>query len=146
MKRAQAAMEFLMTYGWAILAVLAAISALAYFGILNPEERIPESCIFFPGLSCTDFKVDTNTVTLIVTNGIGHDLETIQFTIMGTGSCEGDSSVVSTLSDGETKTFTITCTQKPNSGTPFRKDIQVNYREINGLNHSRTGKISTKVE
>ena len=36
-KKSQAAMEFLMTYGWAILVVLAAIAALAYFGVLNPE-------------------------------------------------------------------------------------------------------------
>jgi uncharacterized protein (UPF0333 family) len=30
-QRGQAAMEFLMTYGWAILVVLIAIGALAYF-------------------------------------------------------------------------------------------------------------------
>lgn len=34
-KKSQAAMEFLMTYGWAILVVLAAIAALAYFGVLK---------------------------------------------------------------------------------------------------------------
>ena len=31
--RAQAALEFLMTYGWAILVVLVSIGALAYFGV-----------------------------------------------------------------------------------------------------------------
>lgn len=35
-KQGQAAMEFLMTYGWAILVVIAAIGALAYFGVLKP--------------------------------------------------------------------------------------------------------------
>lgn len=35
-RKGQAAMEFLMTYGWAILVVLAAIGALAYFGVLSP--------------------------------------------------------------------------------------------------------------
>ncbi len=30
--------EFLMTYGWAILVVVAAIAALAYFGVLNPND------------------------------------------------------------------------------------------------------------
>lgn len=37
MKRGQAAMEWLETYGWAILVVLAAIGALAYFGVLTPK-------------------------------------------------------------------------------------------------------------
>ncbi len=30
--------EFLLTYGWAILIVLIAIGALAYFGVLSPED------------------------------------------------------------------------------------------------------------
>ena len=43
-KKAQAAMEFLMTYGWAILVVLIVIGALAYFGVLNPQNLLPEKC------------------------------------------------------------------------------------------------------
>ena len=44
MKKAQAALEFLMTYGWAILVVLAAIGALAYFGVLSPSNFLPSKC------------------------------------------------------------------------------------------------------
>jgi hypothetical protein len=32
------AVDFLFTYGWAILTVLVAIGALAYFGVLNPKN------------------------------------------------------------------------------------------------------------
>ena len=39
-KKSQAAMEFLMTYGWAILVVLVAIGALAYFGVLSPCSQL----------------------------------------------------------------------------------------------------------
>jgi hypothetical protein len=53
-KRAQAALEFLMTYGWAILVVLAAIGALAYFGVLNPSNFLPNKCVASPGISCVD--------------------------------------------------------------------------------------------
>jgi len=48
-RKAQAAMEFLMTYGWAILVVLVAIGALAYFGVLSPEKLLPEKCIVATG-------------------------------------------------------------------------------------------------
>ena len=34
-KRAQAAMEFLMTYGWALLVILLVIAALSLFGLLG---------------------------------------------------------------------------------------------------------------
>ncbi|MBN1275688.1 hypothetical protein JXA12_05365 [Candidatus Woesearchaeota archaeon] len=46
MRKGQAAMEFLMTYGWAILVVLAAIGALAYFGVLSPGKLLPERTVF----------------------------------------------------------------------------------------------------
>ena len=39
MKKGQAAMDFLMTYGWAIVVVLAAIGALWYFGVLSPNKQ-----------------------------------------------------------------------------------------------------------
>jgi hypothetical protein len=38
MRKAQQTTEFLMTYGWAILIVLAAIGALLYFGVITPQK------------------------------------------------------------------------------------------------------------
>jgi hypothetical protein len=51
-KKGQAAMEFLMTYGWAILVVIAAIAALAYFGVLDPARLMPDRCQFPAGMDC----------------------------------------------------------------------------------------------
>ncbi|MFH1636826.1 MAG: hypothetical protein ABIB71_00195, partial [Candidatus Woesearchaeota archaeon] len=71
MKKGQAAMEFLMTYGWAILVVLIAIGALAYFGVLNPSRFLPKSCTISPGFSCEEFKVTTSGAQLLMRNGKG---------------------------------------------------------------------------
>jgi hypothetical protein len=50
-KKGQAAMEYLMTYGWAILAIIIVIAALIY---LNPF-RAPELCLFQQqGFSCSE--------------------------------------------------------------------------------------------
>ncbi|MEM4366648.1 MAG: hypothetical protein QW035_00760 [Candidatus Anstonellales archaeon] len=49
--KGQAAMEYLMTYGWALLAILIVIGALL---LLNPF-KLPETCTFQqPGLLCSD--------------------------------------------------------------------------------------------
>jgi hypothetical protein len=76
MKKAQAAMEFLMTYGWAILVVLVVIGALAYFGVLNPQTLLPERCELEQGVYCKDHQVTaaTDTVTLRLENGRGHGI------------------------------------------------------------------------
>ncbi len=73
-KRAQAAMEFLMTYGWAILVVLIVIGALAYFGVLSPSTLLPEKCTFPVSLSCTDFSVAPSAITIMLQNGAGRDM------------------------------------------------------------------------
>ncbi len=50
-KKGQAAMEYLMTYGWALLAIVIVIAALIY---LNPF-RAPELCLFQQqGFSCSE--------------------------------------------------------------------------------------------
>ena len=76
-KRAQAAMEFLMTYGWAILVVLIVVGALAYFGVLNPQNLIPEKCVFPTMLTCQDYLVTpgaSGTISVKLVNGAGQDM------------------------------------------------------------------------
>ena len=146
MKKAQAAMEFLMTYGWAILVVLIAIAALAYFGVLNPGRYLPSSCRLVPGLGCEDFKVTTNAVTLVIQNGMGQDLNPINITIGGdcasvaTPDPDGDG-----LLDGEKDIFVITCTT-PITSSKFKEDIIIQYTSESGLSHTITGDITTQVE
>jgi hypothetical protein len=81
-KKGQAAMEFLMTYGWAILVVLAAIGALAYFGVLSPKNILPSSCTVGAGFGCKDTKATAESVQLTLLNNLGNDLDyiNIQFT------------------------------------------------------------------
>jgi hypothetical protein len=165
-KRGQAAMEFLMTYGWAILVVLIAIGALAYFGVLNPGRFLPASCTLSPGVSCDDFLVNEgitgtndNTITLNLRNGMGDDLGGVNITVTepdgGTtlctlvctsaSGCSGSDN--NTMPDGELTSWTsATCTTVGTAGSRFKADIVFNYEGTGGLNHSKTGSITTQVE
>ena len=55
----QSAMEFLMTYGWALLIIVIIIAVLFYLGILQPKT--PNSLIFSPGFSASSFRVGSET-------------------------------------------------------------------------------------
>lgn len=141
-KKGQAAMEFLMTYGWAILVVLAAISALAYFGVLSPDQFLPEKCTLQSGIACIDFRYDTATtaIQLAIQNSAGFDMSGISVQITG---CTGvDTTTSPTLTNGEDAIYSVTCT--PPSGK-FKGDVYFNYTNMQTtMSHSKVGEIILK--
>jgi len=145
-KKAQAAMEFLMTYGWAILVVLAAIAALAYFGVLSPEKFLPEKCILQPGISCVSHKVEPTQTTLIISNGLGR---TITVTKIVVGTCDENFNV--DLQSGVDNTFVMDgIAAACNNGAQkekFKGDITISYTEKDtSLTKTLFGNLATKVE
>ena len=83
-KKAQAAMEFLMTYGWAILVVIAAIAALAYFGVLDPARLLPERCQSSAGMDCVDkASIGTDTLEVALRNNVGFEISITDVNLTG---------------------------------------------------------------
>jgi len=74
-KKGQSAMEYLMTYGWAILVIIIVIAVLFYIGVLNPKNITPTSCTFPPGISCMSYKFTASSatpMTLTLGQATGH--------------------------------------------------------------------------
>ena len=145
-RKGQAAMEFLMTYGWAILVVLAAIGALAYFGVLSPDRFLPEKCTLPSGMACLDFTASATTVVAVIQNSGGFDMSNVSVTVTPQGgsavSCDpvGDNM----LTDGEQDTFT--CTGTFDEGK-MKAELKVAYtNKQTGLPHTKTGELIAKVE
>ncbi|MBC8146583.1 MAG: hypothetical protein H8E98_01190, partial [Bacteroidetes bacterium] len=124
-KRAQAAMEFLMTYGWAILVVLIAIGALAYFGVLNPNKFLPQSCTLSPGLSCIDFAVYSDGVVIKIANGMGSDLNSLEVGVENCMTASMGMNYLGNLPDGEGDTYMMFC--QLTAGSRFKEDVFINY-------------------
>jgi hypothetical protein len=146
-KKGQAALEFLMTYGWAILVVLVAIGALAYFGVLNPGAYLPNTCLIGPGFSCDDFKVDgTGAATVIIKNGGKETITNITLS-MGTEASTSTCVPSASLAVGSSTTCTwaaaaVTAT----SGEKFTDTLAFGYLGASGLSHTTQGKLTVKVE
>jgi hypothetical protein len=166
-KRGQAAMEFLMTYGWAILVVLIAIGALAYFGVLNPGRFLPAICTITPGVSCEDFVVkegatgtNDNTITITLRNGMGDDVTLVNVSMTESDggaeicnlNCTSGCNNIGiygnfSMPDGELTTWTgVNCTTVGTQGSKFKGDIAFAYVGTGGLPHLKTGTITTQVE
>ncbi len=69
-RRAQATLEFMMTYGWALLVVLVAIGALAFFNVFEPGNVLPDQCVISAGLGCYDPYAAIKFISLLNTNYI----------------------------------------------------------------------------
>jgi hypothetical protein len=142
MKRAQAALEFLMTYGWAILVVLAAIGALAYFGVLSPDRFLPEKCTLPSGLGCIDFVATNSQISVIIANSLGNDVSNVAVGINGTG-CSTTASGPTSLSNGVSGSYVFACT--PASGK-FQGTLSVTYTNVGtSLSHTKTGSITLAI-
>ena len=86
-------MEFLLTYGWAIIAVLTAIFALSYYGVLDVSKYFAhETCTMEIGLSCLDSSVvfvpppvpfvpAKNDASIVIKNNLGHDIEVMEIKV-----------------------------------------------------------------
>jgi hypothetical protein len=77
MKKGQAALEFLTTYGWALLVILVMIGALVYFGLLNPSRALPSRCDAPPGFQCKDYQITEDSVSVIINNKNGEGLQNV---------------------------------------------------------------------
>jgi len=139
-RKGQAAMEFLMTYGWAILVVLAAIGALAYFGVLSPDRFLPEKCTLPSGMACLDFTASATQIVTVLQNSHGFDMSNVVVTLTPQGgsavSCSGTDNV---LTDGEQDTFTCAGNFTPGK---LKSTLQVNYTNMQtGLGHTKSGEL-----
>jgi|SRR3989344_4740613 len=138
-KKGQAAMEFLMTYGWAILAAIVAIGIL-YVIIGNPQnlvgDRFDLSAPFVAGAK----SASTSGVTIEFRNGAG---ESVNVTSVAITNC-GTTSDVGSVADGTLKAVTVACTLT--SGDRIKGDVAVNYRTTgSNVTQKATGSVNLKV-
>jgi len=73
MKKLQAAMEYLMTYGWAILIIALALGVLYSLGVLNPGRLKPVMCMLPAPFSCQIQTLSSSTgkLTISLAQGSG---------------------------------------------------------------------------
>ncbi|MBU1198737.1 MAG: hypothetical protein KKF46_02235 [Nanoarchaeota archaeon] len=127
MRKGQAALEFLTTYGWAFIVILVMIGALAYFGVLNPSKVLPNKCTAEAGFSCKDYRILSTNVSVVLSNGKGGG-----FTV-GNVTAESDAGKVQGCEVTPSSTvpvdseFTITCDDGTDLSTAVGEKVKVTF-------------------
>ena len=136
-RKAQTAMEFLMTYGWAILIVIAVVAALYAMGVFNLRGGGPGCSPCFPGGAALTY-LDHTATTLKLRVGpselsgvtVTNETNDAATTTYAPGTTTGvsGSDITFTLSDG---------------GFTGVNDIKVTYTLVSsGLQHEITATLN----
>ena len=161
--KGQSAMEYLMTYGWAILIVIIVAAALYALGIFNPATytgRIPTG---FTTLGTpTDWDVASDgSFRIILNNRLATQVTIYNITATlgsvsdtyNTLNCTGDDNYL-TIAPGGSIDPTVVCTNvlnpydidlgTPTAGTTYTVDVILDYNS-GGIDHAEEGKVTGTV-
>jgi len=140
-KKGQGAMEYLMTYGWAILVVIIVGVVLSYMGVFNPGGGTAKSWSGFSDVRPNDWscKTASDELSLVLINGAGQQVTNVTI---------GSTTCASSLAAGKTTVCTVqagtdttgSCANV-NAGERFEDQVTISYTTASGLSHSSTGSV-----
>ena len=136
-KKGQVAIEFLMTYGWAILVAIIAIAVLAYYGVFNASKLVSDVFAVDPPFKAMGGQVidgsalnASDSIKLELYNRAGETITLSTIAISGCTTTAGLAPDVTSYNPGDTKNTTIICDSPTDLGSPgalFKGDISVKY-------------------
>lgn len=120
-RKAQSAMEYLMTYGWALLIITIAMGVLFYLDFFNGVATVQSTCISSTGYLCTGLTINSTGYAIVTLGQTGGYPITVTG-IACTNSTTPPSTFVSisgaTLQDTGTSKFVFQC---PGAAGPIGK-------------------------
>ncbi|MBW2972997.1 hypothetical protein KY346_01240 [Candidatus Woesearchaeota archaeon] len=143
MEKGQAAIEFMLTYGWVILVVIVAVGALLYFGFLSPETFGRPHCEIIPGLECAEFRATGDALTLTIENKLGQDIF-IQRIHDVEGKCSFEEGKA--VKNSEQETFVLSKCKHGAKGERLKTDVTLAYQSSTGINHTENAEILAFIE
>jgi len=159
--KAQSAMEYLMTYGWAILIIAVVLGALFSLGVFSGSSLLGTSCIATPGFLCQNPLLSTSgTLTATIGQENGYTAYNAFFYVSpqtaGVNSagfptqayqCTPQAGAsLSALSSGQTVTISCpTGLSSPTIGTSFSGYIWLNYSSTSGGPATISQKVATVI-
>jgi uncharacterized protein (UPF0333 family) len=137
-KKGQAAMEFLMTYGWAILAAIIVIGILGYY-YFNSNVLTPRTGVLTPPFYLNAWTVDTTGINLEIKNNGGETLNMTNVSVSIAGCVANTTGIP--LSQGEMKVVILNCTSFV-AGDKVDGEIKVVYTKTgSSLALTSTGSV-----
>jgi YVTN family beta-propeller protein len=136
--KSQSAMEYLMTYGWAILIVAVVLGALYSLGIFNGANFLGGTCIAAPGYLCTNPLLSTSGKLSFTYGYQGSNVTMVGFACTNTTAAPSSfaASGASDLEPGQEESVSVTCPLSSSAtiGTQYSGYLWVEYDQAGQSN------------
>lgn len=147
-KRGQSTIEYIMTYGWALLIIIIALGTMYALGVFSPQTASPVTITDVPApIRIDDMRIASTGIT--ISAKINPSFTGQITNIIANGqTCSALGGVLTNPALAEASTIT-TCTRSGmfNKGSKVTGQITIAYTKLDGgTSHTITGKFSGKVE
>jgi hypothetical protein len=148
--KGQSALEYLITYGWALVAISVIIMLLFYLGIFSPASWIPagNEAVGLSVFGITDFAVKADgTMTLYLVNNAQASVNLTDIKIKDSSLVSPDPTLPRVMTPGANLTITGISTIIGASGDAFYSNkIEFNYSIVGGARHLDSGILRGKID
>ncbi len=152
MGKGQSALEYLLTYGWALLIILIAASSLYAMGLLSPSTYQQKTCTGLTSLGYEDHYFDGSDFKIRVANEAGAKIQVTNASMFSNSNstcCWHEYTTPTNVNAGKSATFTITgySGEGWNEGDDYEVDVVFVYDVRRGISgHVDRGSCTGKVE
>ncbi len=147
-KKGQAALDFLMTYGWAIALVVIVAAALFALGVFDVSNFVGTKAAGFSGVAVKGWNLNTaGTMTLKLSNQVGQtvNITGVSVTIgTTTSTVNGTVGTIATGVDSATLSTPAAAFGAQASGAGYTAKVTINYTDSSGFASSTTGTLTGK--
>ncbi|MFH0884514.1 MAG: hypothetical protein V1861_02280, partial [Candidatus Micrarchaeota archaeon] len=157
-RRGQAAVEYLMTYGWVVLALVIVIGVLFSTGIFSPSYMVTEECNFGNNLKCSATLFNEGGDTKIILNVFNGFPYKVKVTEVALATQDGKQQFIGfdtdiNISSGENVSFRADLTPALPEGTSKRFVGNLTYVSCapelgtgcSSVEHLSSGRITSTV-
>ncbi len=148
--RGQAALEFLMTYGWAILVISVILIVAWQWGLFNIGGTVTPTASGFWGVMPSDFRLDSNfgNLEISLANTVGGPITVTELNATLRGSSVVYSGISLAIPTGSTATFTMSGLPTGKAGDTYELFLTIRYLDNRTptYEHWSAGKIIASYE
>ena len=130
--KGQTALEYLITYGWAILVILVVLAVLWYYGVFSPGKWAGESVSEGSAFKVIDKKLSGTTLTLILGDKTGS--QTTISAIDVSGDITGSATFSQVIAAGGTSPeLAVTVSPATTAGSFYKFTVTTTYQAAGGI-------------